>query len=117
MLKFELGHYQIVTRRFAEFSAQKATREAHQNQQALVRTRLRLSEFSTSFASAVKEPRPRWHAWQLAKGLLVTLAVIASFFAGAPIAEAALVGGSLLLLSRAPSHREKSMPKLMAGFC
>ena len=58
-------------------------------------------EFSTSFASTVKEPRTRWHAWQLAKGLLVTLAVIASFFAGVPIAEAALVGGSLLLLSRA----------------
>ena len=63
-------------------------------------------EFSTSFASTVKEPRPRWHAWQLAKGLLVTLAVIASFFAGVPIAEAALVGGSLLLLSRAVKPRK-----------
>jgi hypothetical protein len=31
LLKFKLGHYQIVTRRFAEFSAQKAAREAHQN--------------------------------------------------------------------------------------
>jgi Na+/H+ antiporter NhaD/arsenite permease-like protein len=63
-------------------------------------------EFSTSFASAVKKPRPRWHAGQLAKGLLVTLAVIASFFAGVPIAEAALIGGSLLLLSRAVTPRK-----------
>jgi hypothetical protein len=37
------------------------------------------------------------------KGLLVTLAVIASFFVGVPIAEAALIGGSLLLLSHAVS--------------
>jgi hypothetical protein len=29
--------YQIVTRRLAEFSAQKAAREAHQNEQALAR--------------------------------------------------------------------------------
>jgi hypothetical protein len=43
LLKFKLGHYQIVTRRFAEFSSQKAAREAHQNEQALARTRLRLS--------------------------------------------------------------------------
>jgi Na+/H+ antiporter NhaD/arsenite permease-like protein len=63
-------------------------------------------EFSTSFASGVKKPRPRWHAWQLAKGLLVTLAVIASFFVGVPIAEAALIGGSLLLLSRAVTPRK-----------
>jgi hypothetical protein len=37
MLKFKLGCYQIVTRRLAEFSAQKAAREAHQNEQALAR--------------------------------------------------------------------------------
>jgi hypothetical protein len=63
-------------------------------------------EFSTSFTSAVKKPRPRWHAGQLAKGLLVTLAVIASFFVGIPIAEAALVGGSLLFLSRDVTPRK-----------
>ena len=63
-------------------------------------------EFSTSFTSAVKKPRPRWHAGQLAKGLLVTFAVIASFFVGVPIAEAALIGGSLLLLSRAVTPRK-----------
>jgi len=43
LLKFKLGHYQIVTRRLAEFSAQKAAREAHENERALARTRLRLS--------------------------------------------------------------------------
>lgn len=63
-------------------------------------------EFLASFTSAVKEPRPRYHAWQLAKGLFVTSAVIASFFAGVPVAEAALIGGSLLLLSRAVTPRK-----------
>ena len=93
--------------RYAEFFARLAPAAAV----ALVLTigligLLNPLELSTSFASAVKEPRPRWHAWQLAKGLLVTLAVIASFFAGVPIAEAALVGGSLLLLSRAVTPRK-----------
>jgi hypothetical protein len=43
LLKFKLGYYQIVTRRLAEFSAQNVAREVHQNEQALARTRLRLS--------------------------------------------------------------------------
>jgi Na+/H+ antiporter NhaD/arsenite permease-like protein len=40
----------------------------------------------------------------------VTFGVIAGFFAGVPIAEAALIGGSLLLLSRSVNPR-----KLYAG--
>jgi hypothetical protein len=32
----ELGHYQIVTRRLAEFSAQKAAREAQKNDDAII---------------------------------------------------------------------------------
>jgi Na+/H+ antiporter NhaD/arsenite permease-like protein len=60
-------------------------------------------EFSTAFGLSAKEPRPRQHSRQLAKGILVTLGVIAGFFAGVPIAEAALIGGPLLLLSRAVS--------------
>jgi len=40
LLKFKQGYYQIVTRRA---HAQKAAREAHQNEQALARTRLRIS--------------------------------------------------------------------------
>ncbi|QBR69959.1 anion transporter [Beijerinckiaceae bacterium] len=66
---------------------------------------LHRQEFSTSFASAAQELKPRRRSWQLAKGLLVTLAVIVSFFAGVPIAEAALIGGSLLLLSRSVKPR------------
>jgi Na+/H+ antiporter NhaD/arsenite permease-like protein len=60
-------------------------------------------EFSTAFGLSAKEPRPRQHSRQLAKGMLVTLGVIAGFFVGVPIAETALIGGSLLLLSRAVS--------------
>jgi Na+/H+ antiporter NhaD/arsenite permease-like protein len=63
-------------------------------------------EFSTNFGLSTKESRPRRHPLQLAKGILVTLGVIASFFAGVPIAEAALIGGSLLLLSRAVDPKE-----------
>ena len=58
----------------------------------------------------VKDTPPRHHSKQLTKGLLVTLGVIASFFMGLPIAEAALIGGSFLLLSRAVNPR-----KLYAG--
>ena len=58
-------------------------------------------EFSTAFGLSAKEPRPRRHPGQLAKGMLVTLGVVAGFFAGVPIAKAAIIGGALLLLSRA----------------
>ena len=67
-------------------------------------------EFSTAFNMSVKETLPRHHPRQLTKGLLVTFGVIASFFMGLPIAEAALIGGSLLLMSRAVNPR-----KLYAG--
>ncbi len=63
-------------------------------------------EFSTAFALDAKGPRPRWYPWQLVKGILVTVGVIVSFFAGIPISEAALIGGSLLLLSRAVKPRK-----------
>jgi Na+/H+ antiporter NhaD/arsenite permease-like protein len=72
-------------------------------------------EFSTSFASTVKEPRPRCHAWQLAKGLLVTLAVIASFFCRRSHCRGGADRRVHCCFCRAPSHREKSMPKLMEG--
>jgi len=67
-------------------------------------------EFSTAFNMSVKETLPHHHPRQLTKGLLVTFGVIASFFMGLPIAEAALIGGSLLLMSRAVNPR-----KLYAG--
>jgi Na+/H+ antiporter NhaD/arsenite permease-like protein len=63
-------------------------------------------EFSTAFALGAKEPHSRWYPWQLVKGILVTVGVIVSFFAGIPISEAALIGGSLLLLSRAVKPRK-----------
>jgi Na+/H+ antiporter NhaD/arsenite permease-like protein len=63
-------------------------------------------EFSTAFDMNMNETLSRHHPWQLAKGLLVTLGVIAAFFLGHPIAEAALIGGSLLLMSRTVHPRE-----------
>ncbi|MCL2452671.1 MAG: SLC13 family permease, partial [Alphaproteobacteria bacterium] len=67
-------------------------------------------EFSIRFEMPGKPARPRQHPRQLTKGVLVTLAVMAGFFAGIPIAEAALMGGSALLLSRAVNPH-----KLYAG--
>jgi Na+/H+ antiporter NhaD/arsenite permease-like protein len=55
---------------------------------------------------SVKETLPHHYPRQLTKGLLVTFGVIASFFMGLPIAEAALIGGSLLLMSRAVNPRK-----------
>ena len=43
----------------------------------------------------------RLHAWPAQKGALVTLALIAAFFLGVPIAQAAIVGGAVLLVTRA----------------
>jgi Na+/H+ antiporter NhaD/arsenite permease-like protein len=63
-------------------------------------------EFSTAFGPSAKEPRLRRHSGQLAKGILVTLGVITSFFAGVAITEAAPIGGSFLLLSRAVKPRK-----------
>jgi Na+/H+ antiporter NhaD/arsenite permease-like protein len=40
-------------------------------------------------------------SWQLIKAVLVTLGVIAAFFAGVPVAMAAFLGGALLLVTRA----------------
>ena len=35
LLKFKVGYYQLVTRRVAEFSAQKAAREVHESEQRI----------------------------------------------------------------------------------
>jgi Na+/H+ antiporter NhaD/arsenite permease-like protein len=65
------------------------------------------TEFSTAFFRADQPTmRIRRHPWQMAKAAVVTIFVIAGFFAGAPIAETALIGGSLLLLSRAVNPRK-----------
>ncbi len=58
-------------------------------------------EFRQSTQLAAKPPSARVHKPQLIKAVLVTLGVIAAFFAGVPVAMAAFLGGALLLVTRA----------------
>jgi Na+/H+ antiporter NhaD/arsenite permease-like protein len=58
-------------------------------------------EFRQSTPLAAKPRSPRIHKPQLIKAVLVTLSVIAAFFAGVPVAMAAFLGGALLLVTRA----------------
>ena len=58
-------------------------------------------EFWQPAELAAKPPAARIHKPQLAKAVLVTLGVIAAFFAGVPVAMAAFLGGALLLVTRA----------------
>src|SRR5437763_13689467 len=58
-------------------------------------------EFRQVAELVAKPPPARVHKPQLAKAVLVTLGVIAAFFAGVPVAMAALLGGALLLVTRA----------------
>jgi Na+/H+ antiporter NhaD/arsenite permease-like protein len=64
---------------------------------------LHRTEFAAPFVVGAGEAarRVRRHPWQIAKAAVVAIFVVAGFFAGAPIAETALVGGSVLLVSRA----------------
>jgi Na+/H+ antiporter NhaD/arsenite permease-like protein len=49
----------------------------------------------------VAKPRPgRVHGQQMAKAILVTLAVVVAFFAGIPVAKAAISGAAILLVTR-----------------
>lgn len=63
-------------------------------------------EMSGAFAPTAQMTRPRRHPRQLGKGLLVTAGVVVAFFAGVPIAKAAIIGGSFLLLSRSVNPRK-----------
>ena len=58
-------------------------------------------EFSTPFAKAETGRRPRQHPQQIGKAVIVAIGVVIAFFAGAPVTEAAIIGGSLLLVTRA----------------
>ena len=58
-------------------------------------------EFSTRFPKAEEAPRTRRHPRQIGKAVFIAIGVIIAFFAGAPVAEAAMIGGSLLLVTRA----------------
>ncbi|WOJ89431.1 anion transporter [Methylocapsa polymorpha] len=64
------------------------------------------TEFSTPFATVPKQARPRQHIRQIRKGLLVSACVVVAFFLGVPIAKAAIIGGSILLVSRAVNPRK-----------
>jgi Na+/H+ antiporter NhaD/arsenite permease-like protein len=58
-------------------------------------------EFRLPAELTAKPPPARVHKAQLIKAVLVTLGVIAAFFAGVPVAMAAFLGGALLLVTRA----------------
>jgi Na+/H+ antiporter NhaD/arsenite permease-like protein len=58
-------------------------------------------EFRQPAKLTAKTPPARVHTAQLVKAVLVTLGVIAAFFAGVPVAMAAFLGGALLLVTRA----------------
>ena len=58
-------------------------------------------EFGQTAHFAAKLPSAHFHKPQLIKAVLVTLGVIAAFFAGVPVAMAAFLGGALLLVTRA----------------
>jgi Na+/H+ antiporter NhaD/arsenite permease-like protein len=59
------------------------------------------SEFRLAAELTTKAPPARVHKAQLVKAVLVTLGVIAAFFAGVPVSMAAFLGGALLLVTRA----------------
>ena len=63
-------------------------------------------EFSDPAQLATKPPLPRSHKPLLLKTVLITLGVIVAFFAGVPVAEAAILGGALLLITRAIKARK-----------
>jgi Na+/H+ antiporter NhaD/arsenite permease-like protein len=60
-----------------------------------------LREFRQSAQFTPKLPSSRFHKPQLIKAGVVTLGVIAAFFAGVPVGMAAFLGGALLLVTRA----------------
>ena len=63
-------------------------------------------EFCRPARLTAKPSPPRLHKPQLIKAVLVALGVIAAFFAGAPVAKAAILGGALLLITRAIKARK-----------
>jgi Na+/H+ antiporter NhaD/arsenite permease-like protein len=62
---------------------------------------LNRDQFPRSVRFTPKPAPARVHRAQMIKAVLVTLAVIGMFFAGMPVAQAALLGGALLLITRA----------------
>jgi Na+/H+ antiporter NhaD/arsenite permease-like protein len=58
-------------------------------------------EFRHPAQFTVKPSPPRLHKAKLLKAVLIALGVIVSFFAGVPVAKAAILGGAVLLVTRA----------------
>jgi Na+/H+ antiporter NhaD/arsenite permease-like protein len=58
-------------------------------------------EFRRPAQLTAKPLPPRLHQPQLIKAVVVTLGVVVAFFAGVPVAKAAILGGALLLVTRA----------------
>jgi Na+/H+ antiporter NhaD/arsenite permease-like protein len=84
--------------------------------------------YHREFCTAARLPevarrRPRCHRPLAATSIFITVAMIAACFAGLPIAEAAIVGGSLLLVTRQVKPIKISraidgpLLVLFAGFC
>ena len=63
-------------------------------------------EFRRPTQLTAKSSPPRLHKPQLIKAVVVALGVIVSFFAGVPVAKAAILGGALLLITRAIKARK-----------
>ena len=63
-------------------------------------------EFRQPTQLTAKPSPPRLHKPQLMKAVLVALGVIVAFFSGVPVAKAAILGGALLLITRAIKARK-----------
>src|SRR5450631_1036353 len=63
-------------------------------------------EFQDQERLAAVPPSARVHRPQMIKTALVTLGVVGLFFAGMPVAKAAILGGALLLVTRAIKARK-----------
>jgi Na+/H+ antiporter NhaD/arsenite permease-like protein len=64
------------------------------------------SEFRDGERLSAVPPPARVHRPQMIKAVLVTAGVVALFFAGVPVAKAAILGGALLLVTRAIKARK-----------
>jgi Na+/H+ antiporter NhaD/arsenite permease-like protein len=67
---------------------------------------LNRKQFPRTVRFAPKAAEAHIHGAQMLKAVAVTLAVIGLFFAGMPVAQAALLGGALLLITRAIKARK-----------
>jgi Na+/H+ antiporter NhaD/arsenite permease-like protein len=67
---------------------------------------LNRDQFPRAVRFTPKAASTRVHGAQMLKAVVITLAVIGLFFVGMPVAQAALLGGALLLITRAIKARK-----------